>query len=496
MERKRRKLRVLFAAAEAAPFCKTGGLGDVAGSLPPMLRRAGCKVAVILPKYSTIAEEYRSRMTHVCDFYVPLAWRNVYCGVEHLRLQETDFYFVDNEHYFARDGLYGYFDDAERFAFFSKAILEAIEHVDELRCDILHCNDWQTAMAPVFLREFYHGGPYDDIRTVFTIHNVKFQGQYSDVVLGDVLGLADVPAAADQLRMDEQSINFMRGAVRYSDALTTVSPTYARELKMPFYGEHLENEFQRRGEYLYGVLNGIDTAEYNPRTDHAIAKTFSAKDLSGKAECKAALQRELGLAEAPERPLVAMVTRLTKQKGMDLVQYAMDSLMSRGVQVALLGTGDSEFEDSMKYFAWRYRGQMSANIMFDSGLAKRMYAGADLFLMPSQFEPCGLSQMIAMRYGTLPVVRETGGLADSVIPYNRFTGEGDGFSFANFNADEMRDCLLNACEVFWTDHEAWHRLQVQAMEKDFGWHRAADDYVDIYHGLHPEVIRYIRRRDK
>ncbi|WP_428379088.1 glycogen synthase GlgA [Olsenella sp. Marseille-QA0557] len=495
-EKKRRKLRVVFASSEVVPFAKTGGLGDVGGSLPPALRRAGCKIAVILPKYATIPEEYRSRMDHVCEFYVPLGWRSVYCGIEHLVYRDIDFYFVDNEYYFARDGLYGYFDDGERFAYFSKALLEAMQYVEDLQCDILHCNDWQTAMAPVFLREFYHGDIYDNVRTIFTIHNVKFQGQYSDFVLKDILGLADVPAAVDQLYVGPQTINYMRGAVRYSDLLTTVSPTYAQELKMPFYGEGLEYEFQRRGDALKGVLNGIDMAEYNPKSDPEIFANFSVDDLSGKAECKAALQEELGLRVDPERPLVVMVGRLTKQKGLDLVQYAIDRIMSRGVQLAVLGTGDKEYEDSMRYFDWRYSDMMCARITFDSALAQRMYSGADLFLMPSQFEPCGLSQMIAMRYGTLPVVRETGGLVDTVNPYNKYTGEGDGFRFANFNADEMCDTLLNACEVFWTQPDVWKELQRHAMEKDFGWHRAADDYVDIYHTLHPEVIRYIKRRDR
>lgn len=488
----RRKLRVLFAASEAAPFAKTGGLADVAGALPPVLRTAGCKVAVIMPKYETIPEQYTAQMNHVCDFYVPLSWRNVYCGIEHLNYRDVDFYFVDNEDYFKRDALYGYFDDGERFAFFSKAIVEAMQYVEDLQADILHLNDWQTALSAVFLREFYDGPMYQNVRTVFTVHNVKFQGQYSDFVLNDVLGLGGKPAAVDQLYVGPQTINYMRGALRYSDALTTVSPTYAQELKMPFYGEHLEYEFQRRSDNLYGVLNGIDMEEYDPEHDKTIAQTYSKDDLSGKAACKRALQEELGLTVDETRPLVAMVGRLTKQKGLDLVQYGMDELMARSVQVVVLGTGDKEYEDSMRYFDWRYQHQMRGIVAFDSKLAKRMYAGADMFLMPSQFEPCGLSQMIAMRYGTLPVVRETGGLVDSVEPYNKYTGEGTGFRFANFNADEMTAKLLEAAEVFWTQPDVWQQLQRQAMSVDFGWHRAAEQYSDIYYSLHPEVARYIR----
>lgn len=490
MATQRRKLRVLFAASEAAPFAKTGGLADVAGALPPQLKAAGCKVSVIMPKYSTIAQDFLSAMDHVCDFYVPLSWRNVWCGIEHLSYRDIDFYFVDNEDYFKRDALYGYFDDGERFAFFAKAILEAMSYVEDLQCDILHLNDWQTALSAVFLREFYTGPIYENVRSVFTVHNVKFQGQYSDFVLNDILGLGGKPAAVDQLYVGPQTINYMRGALRYSDALTTVSPTYANELKMPFYGEHLEYEFQRRSDSLFGVLNGIDMQEYDPAADKNIACTYTADDLAGKAECKRALQEELGLNVDPTRPLVAMVGRLTKQKGLDLVQYAMDEIMSRSIQVVVLGTGDKEYEDSLRYFDWRYHDQMRAMITFDSKLAKRMYAGADMFLMPSQFEPCGLSQMIAMRYGTLPVVRETGGLVDSVQAYNKFTGEGTGFRFANFNANEMYDTLLEAAEVFWTQPDVWQQLQRQAMSVDFGWGKAADQYMDIYYSLHPEVARY------
>ncbi|MGI6754565.1 MAG: glycogen synthase GlgA [Atopobiaceae bacterium] len=487
----RRKLKILFAASEAVPFAKTGGLGDVAGTLPRELKLAGAKVAVIMPKYETIPQEFVAQMTHISDFNVPLAWRNVYCGIEKLSYRGVDFYFVDNESYFKREGLYGYFDDGERFAFFSKAICEAIAQVPELQCDVLHCNDWQTALAPVFLREFYNQIPAcQNVKTVFTVHNVKFQGQYNDKVLYDVLGLADVAAARDQLYCAPQAINYMKGALLYSDMITTVSPSYANELQMPFYGEGMDSIFRRRASQLRGILNGIDTDEWDPKKDELIAHHFEPAHMEGKAKSKSALQKELGLAEDPERPLVVMVGRLTKQKGLDLVRYAMNRIMERGVQVAVLGTGDKDYEDSFKYFDWKYSDMMCARITFDNALSHRMYAGGDLLLMPSEFEPCGLSQMIAMRYGTLPVVRETGGLRDSVRPYNRFTGEGTGFSFANMNADEMADCLLDACELFWTDQDAWKQLRQQAMEEDFSWTRAAGSYLDLYHELHPEVKRY------
>ena len=494
---KRRKLRVLIASSEAVPFAKTGGLGDVAGSLPRALKHAGARVAVILPKYATIPQQYRDQMRHVATFNVPLAWRNDYCGIERYTLQGLDFYFVDNEQYFTRDGLYGYFDDGERFAFFAKAVCEAIAQVPELECDILHCNDWQTALCPVFLREFYRDIPKcNNVKCVFTVHNVKFQGQFGDDVLEDVLGLAHIPAARDQLYCDRESINYMQGALCYSDWLTTVSPSYAYELQMPFYGEGLDAIFRRRSSILSGILNGIDQGIWNPATDDMIVESYSPKDMAGKAECKRALQAELGLAQDPTRPLVVFIGRLTDQKGVGLIRYAMDGLMRRGVQVAILGTGDKDHEDALRYFDAKYGDKMCARIAFDNALSHRMYAGGDILLMPSEFEPCGLSQMIAMRYGTLPLVRETGGLRDSVRPYNKFTGEGTGFSFANMNADEMADTLLGACEIFWTDNAVWSKLTQQAMAADFSWRRAANDYMDIYHALHPEVIRYNKRRDR
>lgn len=485
-----RKIKILLAASEAVPFVKTGGLGDVVGSLPQALNRAGADCAVIMPKYASIAGEYQQQMVHVADFYVPLAWRSVYCGIEKLNYDGVDFYFVDNEAYFKREGVYGYFDDGERFAFFSKAICEAIEKIPELQADVLHCNDWQTAMAPVFLREFYQASEAcRHVQVVFTVHNVKFQGQFADKVLDDILGLGDNPTAAGQLYAEGGSINYMKGALCYSDLITTVSPSYASELQMPFYGEGMDDIFRRRASQLRGILNGIDVDVWNPATDPLIQTAYDEDSLEKKAEDKAALQREMGLAEDPERPLVVMIGRLTNQKGLGLVRYAMNHLMERGVQMAILGTGDKDQEDAFKYFDWTYGDQMVARIAFDSALSHRMYAGGDILLMPSEFEPCGLSQMIAMRYGTLPVVRETGGLQDSVVPYNKYTGEGTGFRFANMNADEMASCLLDACEVFWTDKEAWVKLQRQAMETDFSWNRAAGVYMDMYYSLHPEIAQ-------
>ncbi|MDY5935905.1 MAG: glycogen synthase GlgA [Collinsella sp.] len=486
-----KKMQIVFASAECAPFVKTGGLGDVAGSLPAALVRAGAEVIVMVPKYATIKDEYKAQMEHFADFYVSLSWRNEYCGLEKLEHDGVTYMFVDNEHYFARDYPYGFFDDGERFAFFSKAITESLQHLPEgFECDILHCNDWQTALAPVFLREFYQGLPlYDRVKTVFSIHNVAFQGQFSDTVMEDILGMAHIPAAATQLRCDACSINYMLGALHYADAITTVSPTYAGEIQTPEFGEGLDGVLRERSYALQGILNGIDVVGFDPATDKRIAANYTVDDRTGKAVCKAKLQEELGLEIRNDRPLMVMVTRLTRQKGMDLVMYALDRILSGGVQVAVLGTGDRDYEDGLRYFQGKYPGTMAARIEFDPALSQRMYAAADMFLMPSKFEPCGLSQIIAMRYGTLPIVRETGGLKDTVQPYNEFTGEGTGFSFSHFNGDEMGDAVFRAARLFWDNREAWNQLVTQAMSQDFSWTRSADKYLDLYFFMHPEIER-------
>lgn len=486
-----KKMQIVFASAECAPFVKTGGLGDVAGSLPAALVRAGAEVIVMVPKYATIKDEYKAQMEHFADFYVSLGWRNEYCGLEKLERDGVTYMFVDNERYFARDYPYGFFDDGERFAFFSKAITESLQHLPEgFECDILHCNDWQTALAPVFLREFYQGLPlYDRVKTVFSIHNVAFQGQFSDTVMEDILGVAHIPAAATQLRCDACSINYMLGALHYADAITTVSPTYAGEIQTPEFGEGLDGVLRERSYALQGILNGIDVAAFDPATDKRIAANYTVDDRSGKAVCKAKLQEELGLEVRDDRPLMVMVTRLTRQKGLDLVMYALDRILAGGVQVAVLGTGDRDYEDGLRYFQDKYPGTMAARIEFDPALSQRMYAAADMFLMPSKFEPCGLSQIIAMRYGTLPIVRETGGLKDTVQPYNEFTGEGTGFSFSNFNGDEMGDAVFRAARLFWDNREAWDQLVTQAMSQDFSWTRSADKYLDLYFFMHPEIER-------
>lgn len=483
------RLGVVFASAEAAPFVKTGGLGDVAGSLPCALNAAGADVIVMVPKYATISDEYKTQMEHVGEFYVPLGWRNEYCGLERLVHDGVTYIFIDNERYFGRSYPYGFFDDGERFAYFSKAVCESLQYLpDGFTCDVLHCNDWHTALAPVFLREFYQGHPvYENVKCVFSIHNIAFQGQFTDMLLGDVLGLSHIEPAVRQLRCDDRSINYMLGAINYSDAIGTVSPTYAAEICTPEYGEGLDGALCRRRDILHGILNGIDVVRNDPATDPRIEATYTPADRSGKAACKAALQRELGLEVRDDRPLLVMVTRLTRQKGMDLVTYALDRILSGGVQVAILGTGDYDYEEALRYFERTYPGQMAARIQFDPALSQRMYAAADMFLMPSLFEPCGLSQIIAMRYGTLPIVRETGGLKDTVTPYNQYTGEGTGFSFAHFNGDEMGDAVFRAARLFWDDRAAWDALVTQAMEADFSWKRSAGDYMNLYLDLRPDM---------
>ena len=490
----RRKLRVLFTAFEAIPFMKTGGLGDVAGSLPKALKEVDCEIRVMIPKFYTIPEEYKEKMTHVADFYVNLGWRNLYCGIEQLKHNGVIYYFVDNEYYFYRENAYGYFDDGERIAFFSKAIVESLMHLPDFKCDVLHCNDWHTALAPVFLREFYRGIElYDNVKTVFTVHNLKFQGQMSDFVLGDILGLGNIKAAADQLRSDKDSINFMKGALCYSDILTTVSPSYAQEIKTQFYGEKLDYIFCRRNDVLKGILNGIDVELFNPKTDKALVCNYDKEDLSGKEKCKKALLKEFGFDNNTDIPVIIMVGRLTEQKGMELVIRVMDQSLRLPLRFIVLGTGDKKYEDSLYYFQDKYNDKMRVCTRFDEELSHRMYGGADMLLMPSLFEPCGLSQMIAMRYGTLPIVRETGGLKDSVIPYNMYDNTGTGFSFSNYNAHEMLGTIQRAVKLYYDDKEAWSTLIDSGMSTDFSWNVAAEEYLKIYASLHPEVTPYRRK---
>ena len=478
----KKPINILFASFEAEPFMKTGGLGDVAGTLPAYIAGAGFDIRVILPKLSVIPEKYREKMQPVACFEVQLSWRRQYCGLLTMRHRGVTYYFLDNEYYFKRDNVYGEFDDGERIAFFSKAVLESILHMPDFMPDIIHCNDWHTALTPVYLREQYLGiSGFDRIKTVFTIHNLKFQGVFSSSVLGDVLGLHDCPAAAQLMYGD--AVNYMQGAVRYSDRLTTVSPTYAEEICTPYFGEGMDWLFLARKNVLSGILNGIDTKKYDPMTDKAVYFPFNADTLDVKRRNKEKLQAELGLTVDADIPMFAVVSRLTEQKGFDLVTYNLPELMRRRMQLVVLGVGSPQFEEAFRWYAAAYPDRMAACITFDEPLSRKLYACADVLLMPSRFEPCGLAQMMSMRYGTLPLVRETGGLRDSVQPYNQYTGEGTGFSFANYNAHELLATIDLALDVWENRPDDWRTLQKNAMAQDFSWRTSAKKYRALYRDL-------------
>ena len=480
-----KKTNILFAAFEAVPFIKTGGLGDVAGSLPAYIRNDEFDARVILPLLNTIPDEYRSKMKFVENYEVRLGWKSQYCGLFTLRKGGVTYYFLDNEYYFKRGSVYGEFDDGERVAFFSSAVLESIKHISKnFAPDILHCNDWHTALIPVFLKELYRGNElFDRIKTVFTIHNLKFQGQYSKYMIGDVLGLNDSPAEG-QMNHDD-SVNFLQGAVIYSDAVTTVSPTYANEICTVAYGERLEGLFESRKYKLSGIINGIDRKNYDPMTDEAIAVHFDENSLDKKTENKLALQRELGLREDPDVPLFAMVSRLTQQKGANLIAELLPAFRERNMQVIVLGTGDMQFESAIGEFAYYNGDNFAARITFNEPLSRRFYASADVFLMPSEFEPCGLAQMISMRYGTLPLVRETGGLKDTVKGFWDAGEYANGFSFKDFDANGLLNAVDSALDLWFNDKEMWHKLQMNAFHENFGWEESAEKYRELYRSLVP-----------
>ncbi|HHW94456.1 MAG TPA: glycogen synthase GlgA [Mogibacterium sp.] len=468
--------KILFTAFEAAPFVKTGGLGDVAGSLPAAVSSSVFDVRVVLPKLSAIPERYVKKMEFVTTFSVPLGWRNQYCGLFRLKHKGILYYFLDNEYYFKRDKVYGEFDDGERVAFFSKAVLEFILSAEEFIPDIIHCNDWHTALVPVLLREQYMKIPeFTRIKTVFTIHNLKFQGKFSKFVIGDICGLAKTPAAA-QLLSDKHTANYLQGAVIYCDRITTVSPTYAEEIRMPYYGEGLDRLFNRRKDDLSGILNGIDYRVWNPAKDKKIPVNYDASTLAKKHENKLVLQKELGLEVKKEIPLFIIISRLTEQKGLDLVNYLLPKFQQRSMQLAVLGTGDKKYENTFLHYAGIDSKKFSATISFNNDLAHRMYAGADVLLMPSRFEPCGLTQMIAMRYGTLPLVRETGGLKDTVHVNN-------GFSFLTFNAQDMLYAVDCALDIWFNRKRRWRTMQKEAMAEDFSWKASAREYRKLYSEL-------------
>ncbi|MBT2680823.1 glycogen synthase GlgA [Bacillus sp. ISL-35] len=474
-------MKVLFAVSECVPFIKSGGLADVAGSLPKELKKMGTDVRVILPKYGLIPEKFRSEMKKVTEFTVQLGWRSQYCGIETLEHDGVTFYFVDNEYYFKRDSLYGHYDDGERFSFFSRAVLEFIAE-SEFYPDVIHCHDWHTGMIPFLLRTEYYKRPgYGLIRSVFTIHNLQFQGIFPQEVLGDLLQIESSYFNEEQLEFYGMA-NFMKAALISADHITTVSPTYKDEIQTEYFGEKLDGILRKRKEDLSGILNGIDHVAYDPESDPGLAASFGVWGLERRVINKLQVQRSFGLPVNDDVPVVAMITRLTKQKGLDLVRKVFHEILATGLQLVVLGTGDPEFEHFFRDMAVQYPDQCGVYIGFDENLAHQVYAGSDLFLMPSKFEPCGLSQMIAMRYGSIPVVRETGGLNDTVQPYNEFNGQGNGFTFANFNAHDMLFTIERALS-FYHQREKWLQLMATAMETDYSWAQSARQYKDLYSDL-------------
>ena len=477
-------MKILFAASEAFPFCKTGGLADVLGSLPVALAAKGDQVSVVLPLYSQIPAQWRQSMTNRGSAYVDLGWRHQYCGLFSLVYEGVTWYFLDNEQYFHRPSLYGELDDGERFAFFSKAVVAMLPAMDSLP-DVIHCNDWQTALVPVYLKDAAaRWEAARAIKTVFTIHNIEYQGRFGRDTLGDIFALGDGWWDDGTMDMDG-GVNLMKGAMLVADAVTTVSPTYASQLHDPYYAHGLHPIVDMIGPKLTGVLNGIDLKTFDPATDQAIAANYSTRRMAGKAECKLALQAALGLREDKDTPIIAMVTRLAGHKGVDLVCWAFDEIMATGAQMVVLGTGEDYYEDFFRAQASRYVGRAAACITYNEGLSHRIYAGSDLYLMPSRSEPCGLSQMIAMRYGSLPIVRETGGLKDTVQPYNEFTNEGNGFTFDRYEAGLLLDACNRAKTVYFTARDSWDQMVVRDMAKDVSWENSARQYRDLYLELKP-----------
>lgn len=476
-------MKILFAASEAAPFFKTGGLGDVAHALPKELAKKGVDIRVVLPYYSAMPQKYQDMTEDVLNFTIKVGLKDVYCGIKTLQLDGITYYFIDNQDYFYRPSLYGHWDDGERFGFFSMAIIEMMEKVDFIP-DVIHVNDWQTAMVPVLLVDKYHWiEAYQSIRKVLTIHNILFQGIYNPEILYHVFG-----TGTNILREDGVyyygDVNYLKGGINFSDVVTTVSPSYANEIQTPEFGMGLEGVLQYNSWKIRGIINGIDYEMNDPSADPRIPYHYSKQEKSGKAKNKRALQERVGLPVEADIPILASVSRLTSQKGFQLIQEKMEELVhTREVQIIILGTGDEEFERSFLYFQEKYPDKVRSIIDFDIELAQQIYAGADLFLMPSAFEPCGLSQMISMRYGTLPLVHETGGLKDTVVPYNFATGEGTGFSFNGFNSYNLLGTIYRALDVYEKQPKAWEMLMDQAMEADFSWQQPALDYIKIYESL-------------
>ena len=474
-------MKVLLVASESHPFIKTGGLGDVMGALPKSLTDLDIDVRVVIPKYKEIKDEFKDKLKFIKWIMVRVGWRSQYCGIYEYKHNGVTYYFLDNEYYFKRDGIYGHYDDAEKFAFFDRAVLEFLKEI-EWKPDVLHCNDWQTGMIPVLLKlEYINDEFYRNIKTVFSIHNLYFQGIFPPDILPELFGYDHEPFRNGSLEL-HGGVSFLKGGINYADQVSTVSETYAYEIQTPEYGETLDGLLRCRSYALKGIVNGIDYEEYNPKTDKFISKNYSVDDLSGKEISKEQLQSDLGLTVNKDIPIIGVVSRLTHQKGCDLIINILDRVLQRDVQVVVLGTGDYLYEETFKNFQFRYPGKVSANIMFDNSLAHKIYAASDMFFMPSLFEPCGLGQLIALRYGALPIVRETGGLKDTISPYNKYNGVGTGFGFRNYNYSELMNATEHALDVY-NNKDTWRSLVLQAMNSNNSWEKSAKEYKSLYSGL-------------
>ena len=474
-------MKVLFVGSEANPFVKTGGLGDVLGALPKSLDNTGVDARVVIPKYKNIDRNLDCKLKFVKWFMVKVGWRTQYCGVFEYDHNGITYYLLDNEYYFGRDGLYGYADDGERFAFFNRAVLQLVKEIN-FRADVVHCNDWQTGMVPVLLKlEYAKDLFYCDMKSVFSIHNMKFQGVFPKEVLPELFGYDMEPYYNGSLAFDG-GVSFMKGGILYSDRVSTVSNSYVDEIKTSEYGERMDSVLRDRSYALNGILNGIDYDEFNPNRDNFIYAKFNDKDLSGKKKNKEELQRELGLPVNENAAMIGIVSRLTNQKGLDIIVDIADRLLQHDIQLVVLGTGDCHYENHFRGLAERYRDKVSTNIRFSNMLAHKIYAASDMFLMPSLFEPCGLGQLISLRYGTIPIVRETGGLKDTIIPYNQYNGLGNGFSFKNYNGNELLNITEYALDIF-RDKERWNSIILQAINSDNSWAKSATKYIEMYKNL-------------
>ena len=474
---------ILFIASEAVPFIKTGGLADVAGSLPKYFDKEKYDVRVMIPNYKCIPQKYKEKMRFITNFYMDLAWRSQYVGIMEMEYEGIHFYFIDNEFYFDGYKPYGYIhQDIEKFAFFSKAALSSLPLIG-FRPDIIHCHDWQTGIVPVYMKERFSQDFFWGMKSIMTIHNLKFQGIYDTKTIKDATGLPASFFTPDKLEAYGDA-NLLKGGIVYADYVTTVSQSYAEEIKMPFYGEKLDGLIRARSNCLAGIVNGIDYEEFNPETDTRITNNYNQKTFrKEKVKNKIALQKELGLEVNPKKFMIGVVSRLTDQKGFDLIAYVMDELCSEDVQLVVLGTGEGRYENMFRHFDWKYNNRVSANIYYSEDMSHKIYASCDAFLMPSLFEPCGLSQLMSLRYGTIPIVRETGGLRDTVEPYNEFECTGTGFSFCNYNAHEMLRTVQYAKDVYYNKKREWNKIVDRAMLTDFSWKSSAIKYQELYDKL-------------